>query len=152
MNIETPFLIVTSDRAEYTATVNDMRRDTFRHQLSLRGLSFKEVQGVYKGNAETAYLVLIHDTGEEHAALRLARRYGQESALYVDANRAATLMILRPEVGGPDVDDTENLGMWAEVPEAVAKAQGAYTRSEGRYFLAGTAAYDAAEADVPNVA
>lgn len=144
MNIHTPFVIITSDRYNLTPELNAARRDTFRHQLAQRGLSYKEVQGVYKGSHETAYLVLIEDAADEHNALRLARRYGQESALYVDANRAVSLYTLRPEVGGPDIDGTESLGMWAAVHESVAKAQDAYTYSDGTYYVAGDAAYDPA--------
>lgn len=151
MITNTPFLVITSDRYNNTPELNAARRDTFRHQLAARNLSFREVQEVYKGNSETAYLVLIDDANDEHNALRLARRYGQESALSVDANRAATLLILRPEVGGPDVDSTEQLGMWQAVPESVAKALDAYTLSDGVYYVAGTEAYDALVAEVRNV-
>lgn len=152
MNIHTPFLIITSDRYDYTPELNSQRRDLFRRQLDVRGLSYKEVQGVYKGNHEIAYIVLIQDAADEHNALRLARRYGQESALYVDANRAVSLYTLRPEIGGPDIDDSEALGMWAAVPEAVAKAQQAYTYSDGHYYIAGDAAYDPRVAEVNHVA
>lgn len=147
MNTHTPFVVISSDRYNLTPELNEARRDTFVHQLAQRGLSFKQVQGVYKGNAEVSFIVLIDNTADEHNALRLARHYGQESALYVDANRAVSLLVLRAEVGGPDVDSTEALGIWAAVPESVAKAQGAYTLSDGVYYVAGDAAYDAAVAE-----
>lgn len=136
MNHRTPFLVISSDRYNLTPELNASRRETFRQQLAERGLSFKEVRGVYKGNAEVSFVVLVDTLADEHLALRLARHYGQESALYVDANRAVQLLTLRPEVGGPDVDGTESLGEWAAVPEHVAKDQGAYTYSDGVYYVA----------------
>lgn len=136
MNHHTPFVIITSDRADLGEQLNAARRDTFEHQLTQRNLDFKRVSGVYRGVAEVSYVVLLDHDGDEHNALRLARHYGQETALHVDSNRAASMLFLRPEVGGPDVGQTESLGMWAAVPEDVAKAQDAYTVSDGLYYVA----------------
>lgn len=106
-----------------------------RISMEERNLDFKRVYGVYQGIGEAAYIVLIPNSGDEHNALRLARRYGQESALHVDANRHAVLILLNPEEGGLDEKAHITLGTWGRVSKAYALAQDAYTR-DGEDFYA----------------
>lgn len=134
MNTQTPFVVISADRATYSAELNAQRRDMFEHQLAARELDFKRVQGVWKGIPEVSYIVLIPEPGDEHNALRLARRYGQESALYVDANRHATLLALNAEDGGPDIKEQVGLGQWSPVSKAYALHLDAYTLDGDQYY------------------
>lgn len=128
MNTQVPFVIISADRPGFTPEVLAMRRDTFEHQLRARDLDFKRMLGMWEGVQEVSYLVLIPHPYDEHSALRLARRYGQESALYVDANRHATVMALNAEDGGPDVKESIGLGVWQETTPDLAVQQPAYTK------------------------
>lgn len=134
MNIETPFVVISADRASNTDELNAQRRDMFEHQLEARDLDFKRVVGVWQGKEEVSYIVLIPEPGDEHNALRLARRYGQEAALYVDANRHATMLALNAEDGGPDIKESIGVGQWLPVSKAYALAQDAYTRDGEIYY------------------
>lgn len=135
MNTETPFLVLSADRIEYDESLNALRRDTFEHQLRARELDFKRVDGSYKGTREVSYVVLIPTTGAEADAIRLARRYGQESVLYVDANRFATLITLYPGQGGPDISGHRGAGWWREVDQLAAQNAEAYTRDGERFYV-----------------
>ena len=52
---------------------------------------FKVVQGMYKGQAETSYVV---DADFKHIVFKLAYEYNQESILYIDETREASLIHL----------------------------------------------------------
>lgn len=134
MNIETPFIVLSSDRAQYHEELNAARRDTFEHQLRARGLDFKRVIGAYKGASEVSYIVLVPTTGDEQNAVRLARRYGQESVLLVDANRYASLIYLNEGEGGISIKEIKGIGFWRETTESDATAGDAYTRDGDRYY------------------
>lgn len=117
MNTEMPFIVLSSDRADNSPEVNKERRILLEHQLAARGLDFKQVTGVYKGLQEVSYIVLTPKDGDEHACLQLARRYGQESVLLVDANRYTVEALLNEGAGGVDINFTRPLGFWRRLPD-----------------------------------
>ena len=134
MNVLVPFVVFTSDRAEYGADVNAERRDLLERQLTARGLDWKRVEGSFAGSRETRYVVLTPQDGDEHSCLQLARRYGQDSVLIVDANRYATLAYLHPGNGGPDIRGWKPVGFWRHVTRQEAEESGAYTRDGDSYY------------------
>ena len=82
------------------------------------GFEFKKVKGVYKGVSEDSFLVSVVDTPLEEAALKiLARDFNQESILYVDGNRNATLIFVDFN------NESKQLlkGKFQAVPDHVAK-------------------------------
>lgn len=117
MHGETPFMVVSVDKAENSAALNEERQQLFELQLNARSLPFKKVIGVYNGDRETSYIVLNANEGDSDKILPLARRYGQESVLSVDFNRFATLLFLHPGNGGPDVRDYRGVGFWRELDD-----------------------------------
>lgn len=135
MNIQTPFTILSASRSELTAELNAERSDLLERQLAARDLSFKRVEGSYKGEREISFLVLTPDDRAESLVLRLARRYGQESVLHVDANRYAALLFLHPDVGGPDVSSVSGVGFWRSAAQAEAESLEAYTRDGADYYI-----------------
>jgi len=79
---------------------------------------------------ENSFLVLADDVADAlYKVLSLARRYSQETVLYVDANRKAALY--HTDWGQKKVE----LGYFREVSELDAKAQDSYTLSDGRYYI-----------------
>jgi hypothetical protein len=128
MNTFTPFAILSASRAD-TESTNIDRTGFLASQLKARGYDFARVVGCYRGKEEAAFIVLLdrEDTGFPELT-RLARRWGQESILHVDANRNAVLHFIRHETGGPDVNgQTQKLGVWRAVTEAAARALDAWT-------------------------
>lgn len=112
MNTQTPFFILSADRVEYGEDINADRRNMLERQLTARDVEFHQVQGSYNGLREVSYVVFGHDSRTESVVFQLARRYGQDSVLSVDANRLAILIYLHPGMGGPDVRRTEVIGQW----------------------------------------
>lgn len=133
MNTQTPFMIMSADRAEYGADINAERRKLLVRQFEARGLSFKEVEGSYNGTKETSYVIPVHSSGDESLVLTLARRYGQESVLSVDANRFATLLYLHSDMGGPDVKAVEPVGHWRAL-DASEPDPASYTRDGSQRY------------------
>ncbi len=114
MQGNTPFVVVSVDKTDLSPEINLSRQHTFERQLYARDLSFKRVEGVYKGAREIAYVVPLDHEGDEDKVLVLAQRYGQESVLQVDFNRYAMLLYLR-EAGEPIVKSFEGVGHWREL-------------------------------------
>lgn len=140
MNIQTPFTILSASRSELTPELNAERSAMLERQLAARDLSFKRVEGSYKGTRETSFLVLTPDDNAESAVTRLARRYGQESVLHVDANRYAVLLFLTPDMGGPDVASISGVGFWRSAAQSEAESLEAYTRDGTDYYITAEAA------------
>lgn len=135
MNIQTPFIILSASRAELTPELNSERSELLARQLAARDLSFKRVDGVYKGSREISFLVLTPDDNAQAACYRLARRYGQESVLSVDANRYAALVFLTPDMGGADVASVSGVGYWRSAAAAEAEALDNYTRDGADFYI-----------------
>lgn len=131
MRTETPFIVMSAELAELTKEENERRALALIGWLTRRGHSFKPVEGCYKGNREAAFVVLVPDEERERQIMSLARAYGQESVLYVDANRKAYLRLLE---SGEEVP----IGSWRAIPKAQAKAASAYTHdvTAGAYYVA----------------
>ena len=127
MRTNTPFVVLSAERTEYTPEVNQWRTQSLESQLSARDLQFRPVLGVYKGHAEASFLVFLPPV-PDHAAYtltmlrQLGRRWGQESVLHVDANRLAVLLFT-------DNRAPIELGAWETVSPATAQNADGYTYS-----------------------
>lgn len=128
MNTFTPFAILSASRAD-TVSTNPDRNNLLSAQLRARDYDFAPVTGCYQGKEEESFIALLDQDGAGFYELcRLARRWGQESILHVDANRHAVLHFINQEIGGPDTNSqTQSLGIWRPVTEAVARALDAWT-------------------------
>jgi len=110
---------------DHTATLAD--------KLRALGYAVGDCWGCYKKRKEPALVVVDETPGNDQCekdVLRLARQYGQESVLAIDATRHASLIYCEDE-------KRESLGEWRAVPQSVAKARDAYTRRAGVYYVAG---------------
>jgi len=142
MRTEIPFSILSACRPEYSGEANEHRTAALALQLRARDLDFAPVSGYWRGAAESAFLVLCperpavwpSDDGRALALVRLlADRYGQDAILYVDANRAARLLLRGP--GRALYADEQALGQWREV-QSTDGLEG-YTRTaDGRTWAA----------------
>jgi hypothetical protein len=74
------------------------------------------------------------DVGAQHAVLELARRYGQESVLQVDANRFATLLFLNPPGAVPDIKRYASIGFFRQISAVEAANAGNYTKDGETYY------------------
>ena len=88
------------------------------------GYVFQRVNGVYKNERETAFIVYEM---EREKAIELMNKYRQESILFVDNERRATLIYNNGK--------TEYLGIFQAVPKRIAITKDAYTEKDGRYYI-----------------
>ncbi len=134
MNIEIPFYILSAaSSTTCTARENAHRHKTLRRQLRGYGFAVADCEGCYNGVTESSLLVLddkpIHGDADfvRHSVLRLARAWGQESILEVDANRGARLTFMNN-------DSPISLGKFTAVMAQYAKHESAWTRRNGQYY------------------
>ena len=81
--------------------------------------AIKEIEGVYRGNSETSWMIVLKDEQTLDVVRELASIHKQESILIVDHDRSAQL----------EYNDysTESLGYWKSVPQYVATKQDNYS-------------------------
>lgn len=129
------FTILSAELSIYTPEVNATRTEQLRGQLEARDLDFAASSGAYNGTTEANFIVLSDDGSREfELVLSLARRYGQQSVLHVDANRGATLVYTHTDLtrGSQRVP----LGQYKRVSEYDAKRASGYTELNGNYYVA----------------
>lgn len=134
---QTPFVLLSAERPNWSDEVNKGRTEFLRHQLIARKAEFLRVDGNYKGRAEASFLVLTPngtDDAQFTNAVQLARRYGQESILYVASDRSAYLI----EIAGPEFPqgrEVTYVGNWSEIADGAKEQLDAYTESpDGRIW------------------
>lgn len=130
MNTFTPFYLISAALAGDSAREAAERTSTLATQLRSLGFAVDNVTGCYKGQTEPSLIVIPwpdYNSAAEADVLRLARVWGQESVLAVDANRQATLLY---------ADGTrEPLGAFVPAAESKALKHDAWTERNGRYYV-----------------
>lgn len=130
MNTTTPFYVFSVQRAELSEEENRGRVEFVTAYMHKARIPFVRVCGRYKGEDETAFLVLDPSGDMLRAYVQnLARLYEQESILFVDANSRAALY-------SSEGAKLAELGTWREVPASVAASLDAVTEFQGRYWSA----------------
>lgn len=142
MNTNPECYIISANRPQfdkaYAARMHDRLGKDIQHAK-------KEVEGCYKGEREASWLVVPHERdGAREDIIRLISDYGQECALYLDANREAYYLY-------PD-GKTRHIGAWVAAT-GIEGDSGDYTRdiSTGRRYTVtrkvcgAIGAYDAIE-------
>lgn len=133
MRTSTPFVILSAQCADLSDDINLWRTASMRRQLHNSALlgPVLPVLGKYNGIEERSFLVFLPGGNEHRAAfdelLRIAARWQQESILYVDANRYASLYY--PHADGM-IHTACHLGRWIEVSKGVASDLEAFTETE----------------------
>ena len=93
-------------------------------------LNIKALRGSYKGTKERSYLVIVDTISDFKKAIKLADNANQESILYVDKEREASLIPINSEM------PQQYLGNWKEYFGDVSNLD-AWTQdpSTGRYYI-----------------
>lgn len=133
MRTNTPFAVISAENPTWLPDVNAWRTESLRKQLRDDEMVFVPLEGHYNATNEASFLVYLYrgDAGPAFTLLRkLAARWGQESILYVDANRGASLIYLD---GSPSLD----VGLWQDTNAETARANAAYSYdpTQGRYYI-----------------
>lgn len=123
-------IIITADKKK--AKASTVVREQLKKDLNKVGLvGIRPVAGCYKGEKEDSYIGLV-PAGKtfdsfEKSIQAIARKYNQETALYLDSNRAAYL--LHAETG-----EVQRIGQFTAVSAGVAIEKGSYTYTSGTYY------------------
>lgn len=91
MNTKPQCYIISAYRESYTQEHNQRRHKQLGRDLKAIGATLETV-GCYLGSSEQSWLVIpagFSDNDARNEIIRLIQDYGQECALYLDANRGA---------------------------------------------------------------
>lgn len=132
MNLFTPFFILSAADSRHGLRYNVTNHAALLLTLRKLGYAVAECTGRYGGALEKSILVIDETPSSpdtERTLLELARHYGQEAILAVDANRAARLIPLdrwkRPE----------SLGQFTCVSREDIAPDAGWTCRAGRYYV-----------------
>lgn len=133
MRTNTPFAVISAERKGMLRDVNQWRTESLALQLRDEDMVYVPLEGHYDGVDEASFLVFLYrgDAGPAYTLLtKLAKRWGQESILYVDANGFATLAYT-------DMRPSLPIGIWQDAGAGVATQGGnySYDRTQGRYYI-----------------
>jgi hypothetical protein len=127
-----PFVLISASRAAWSAEANADSTRQLASQLLARDFEIAQVRGSYGGTEEDSFLVLC-DPQTEHYRFdmlkQLAKRYGQESILVVDAERSALLRFMDERVSAEPLP-----GKFQAVDSVTAHKLHGWTRREGQYY------------------
>lgn len=129
----TPFALFSAFTTTQSKETNEARTQFLARQLNALGVDWSNVTGSYKGAEEVSFLALLpggDGSDEFWRILKLLKAYEQESLLYVDGQRCATLVY----ADGHSV----KVGRFFAVPEPIALAGDGWTRDlAGTYYAVG---------------
>lgn len=119
-------VMVSVFRPEVSEADNLSNTETTKMWLKINGIDFQIVQGMYKGNIETAFVVPMK---HQRSIEAIARDYKQESILLRHGDYSCELLYLETKL-------IEPLGYWTEVSKNEALELNNYTLEieSGRYF------------------
>lgn len=112
-------LSTANDNARRTSLLNDM--------IAELKLPFKPALGVYMGNKENSFVVVVESQAEIDVLKGFAfKSFGQESILHQDANQEARLIFAD--------DSTKQLGRLEQVSKEEALSLDNYTEMNGKFY------------------
>lgn len=122
------FIILSAELSNLTELENLRRTANLRSCLNDLKLSYKEVDGCYKGSTENSFMVIIPDEATFEVVRDLAlKSFNQESILFRDYAGKARLEYQN--------GDTIELGSFKEVSKEQATSEDAYTVVNGAYWV-----------------
>ena len=118
----TPMVIFSVDQATAALSDNIRARTSLATELTLAGISYKELLGSYLGQTETSFICSID---HYDFVKQVAKLNQQQSILVIDNERQASLVY----VDGTKVAGRNflKLGTFKAVPRDIARAQDAWT-------------------------
>lgn len=136
----TPFVILSVELAGRGDMLNAQLTEFAARQLDNQfgEENVTRILGKYAGTAERSFVVFLDDDPGEAGysyLVKLARRYGQESILHVDANYRAELVYVG--TAEQPAERRVYIGKWQEVPLAFARESlPAYSEVNGKAYAA----------------
>jgi len=130
-----PVMILSGERLEHSKQQNAAAHNALCAALKRAEIPFIESEGCYKGAREKSVIAAADSDKRRRFILHTAFRLLQESVLYIDGNRRASLRHTgRLHFAG---ETMARLGKLIAVPEAVALNRDAWTRSNetGAYYV-----------------
>lgn len=112
-----PFFIISGETKETDNT------EALRNDLKEYGEHFTEIEGVYKGTPEKAFIVFTSDTKKP---LELREKYNQQSVLIRSCFNDVSLVYS---------DHSEHLGSFKEVSKDIALSKDSYSIIDGIYYI-----------------
>ena len=125
MNITQQVIILSGE----LSTVNDNTRRTalLNDMIAELRLPFKRANGVYKGQSENSFVVIVNDQTDIDTLANFAfKSFGQESILHQDANQEARLIFAN--------GTTQRLGRLEQVSKELAESLENYTVMDGKFY------------------
>lgn len=127
MNISKQVVILSATKSGDSVENTNFRTKTLRGVLGDLRLPFSEATGVYKGQTETSFVVVVTDNFDIDTLKGLAfKNFDQESILVQDSNQEAYLIF--------NDGTTQNLGRLEQVTEEQAKELDNYTILNGNFY------------------
>ena len=127
MNISKQVVILSATKTGDSVENTNFRTKTLRGVLGDLRLPFSEATGVYKGQTETSFVVVVTDNFDIDTLKGLAfKNFDQESILVQDSNQEAYLIF--------NNGTTQNLGRLEQVSEEQAKELDNYTILNGNFY------------------
>jgi hypothetical protein len=118
------FIILSAELT--TSNHNDARTARLENMLVDLKLSYKRVEGVYKGTSEVSFMVIVKDEAEIQTITDLGLiTFAQESVLFRDLHGNAKLVYK---------DGEENIGTFKQVDDVINLD--AYTIVNNNYWVA----------------
>ncbi len=94
-------IIMSAERSNLSSEVNQHNTNALRHSLSVLGLYFETVKGIYKGVSEDSFMVMgVQSSSMLERLEGLAALFNQESILVVDQHSNAFLRFMDGGVVG----------------------------------------------------
>ena len=121
MNVQNkkPIIIFSVDQSNVGGLTNEGSREYVRDTLKNLGISFKEVEGSYKGSYEVSFVV-INTLANFSVVKKLAEAHSQESILIRNSLGYAELFFLKTK-------DVVKLGQFEQVTKQYALSKDAWT-------------------------
>jgi hypothetical protein len=123
MNTSNQFVILTPD---VNGEVSHVDHGNIKREITALGLNYKPVIGAYKDILEQSYVVPVKSEADVKALSKLSDGYSQECILYVDSNRAASLVF-------PD-GRWHSVGRWQSVSNAKNLEAYTYDPQTNNYY------------------
>ena len=117
----TPVYILSVKQAHLTDKSNNRADQEARIYFKAHGISYKVVNGCYKGVTELSYVV---NAAHAVQVRELAARYNQDSVLFLDSDRSAFLRYL------DSFDHEVYIGQFKSTSAQIALGRDAYTHDE----------------------
>ena len=120
MNIFPQAVILSASQSKLHHSVNHTNHMELYNFLQSQKFGIKLVDDMYKGVKENSIFVQLNEFNDLERLKELVTKYNQESVLYLDSNRVASLHYCNS-------DKVDFLGKFTNVTEEVAKMHDCYT-------------------------